>query len=54
MIYVMNSFEFQETDVSFSLKTNCKPKSRKLEKTIPPLIQIASGKLNQWLRFAWK
>ena len=40
MIYISNPFEFQETDVSFSLKTNCKPKSRKLEKTIP-LIQIA-------------
>ena len=24
MIYMINSFEFQETVVSFSLKTNCK------------------------------
>ena len=46
MIYMIDSFEFQETEVSFSLKTNCKPKTRKLEKAIP-LIQIASDKLNQ-------
>ena len=49
MIYMINSFEFQKTSVSFSLKTNCKPKSRKkLEKTMT-LIQIASDTLNQWL-----
>ena len=35
MIYVINSLEFQETNVSFSLNTNKKPKSRKLDKTIP-------------------
>ena len=43
MIYKINSFEFEETDVSFSLNTNNKPKSRKLEKTIR-LIQIVSDK----------
>ena len=43
MIYMINFFEFQETNVSFSLKTICKPKSRKLEKTIR-LILIASDK----------
>ena len=41
MIYMINSFEFQGTSVSFSLNANSKPKSRKLEKTIP-LIQIVS------------
>ena len=40
MIYMINSFEFQGTDGFYSLKTNYKTKSRKLEKTIP-LIQIA-------------
>ena len=34
MIYMINSFEFQETDGFYSLKTNYKHKSRKLEKTI--------------------
>ena len=53
MIYMINSFEFQETDGFQSLKTNYKAKSRKLEKTIP-LIQIALDKLNQWLLIAWK
>ena len=51
MIYAINSFEFQETNVSLSLNTNNKPKSRKLQKTIP-LIQIFSDKLSQWLLFA--
>ena len=36
MIYMINSFEFQETNGFYSLKTKYKPKSRKLEKTIPP------------------
>ena len=57
MIHMINSFEFQETNVnvSSSLKTNYKPKSRKLEKTIP-IIQIAMEKLDQCLLFAcpWK
>ena len=30
MIYMVNALEFQETNVPFSLKTNCRPKSRKL------------------------
>ena len=51
---MINSFEFQESNVSFSLNTNNKPKSRKLEKTIL-LIQIFSDKLGQIeLLFAWK
>ena len=51
MIYIINSFEFRETNVSFSLDTNNKPESRKLERTIP-LIQIVFDKLNrQWLFF---
>ena len=45
MIYMINSFDFQEPDVSFSLKTNCDLEIRKLEKTVP-LIQIDSDKLN--------
>ena len=53
MIYMINSFEFQETNVSFSLDTNNEPKNRKLEKTTQ-LIQIVSDKSNQWLLFAWK
>ena len=51
MNYTISSFEFQETGDSFSLKINCKPESRKLEKTIP-LIQVASDKLDQWLLFS--
>ena len=35
MIYMINSFEFHEIKVSFIQKTNLKPKSRKLEKTMP-------------------
>ena len=53
MIYMINSIEFQETNGFYSLTTDCKPKSRKLEKTVPH-IQIALAKLNQWLLFAWK
>ena len=53
MIYLINSFEFQEINDFYSLKTNFKPKSKKVKKTIP-LIQIASEKLNQWLLFEWK
>ena len=44
MIYMINSFEFQETNFSSSLKANYKLKIRKLEKTVP-LIRIASDKL---------
>ena len=53
MIYMINSFECQENDFSFSLNTNEKPKSTKLEKTIL-LIQIFSDRLSQWLLFVWK
>ena len=35
IIYVISSFEFQKTTISLSPNTNNKPKSRKLEKTIP-------------------
>ena len=48
---MINSFEFQETSISFSLYRNNKPKGRKLERTIP-LIQIVSDKLSQWLLFS--
>ena len=48
IIYVIDSFEFQETNVPFSLNTNNKPISRKLEKTIP-LIKTFSYKISQWL-----
>ena len=51
MIYMINSFEFQETNRFHSLKTSYKPKKRKSEKTIP-LIQTALDKLNEWLLFA--
>ena len=34
MIYMINSFEFQESNGFHSLKTNYKTKSRELEKTI--------------------
>ena len=43
MVYMINPYEFQETDASFSLDTNNKRKSRQFEKTIP-LIQIISDK----------
>ena len=46
MIYMISSFEFQGTNVSFGLDTNNNPKSRKFEGTIP-LIQIVSDKLNR-------
>ena len=44
MIYMINSFELEETNVPSSLKTNCKTKSIESEKRIL-LIQIASDKL---------
>ena len=53
MIYTINSFEFQETDVFLSLNTNNKPKKRKLEKIIA-LFQTVSEKLSQWLPFVWR
>ena len=39
MVCMINFFEFQKTDVSFSINTNNKAKSSRLEKTMS-LIQI--------------
>ena len=44
MVYMINSFEFLESDAHYSLNTKYKPRSRELEKTMP-LIQIVSAKL---------
>ena len=53
MVYMISSLELQKNNVCFSLNTNNKPKSRKLEETMP-VIQIVPHKLNQWLLSVWK
>ena len=41
MVYMTNSFGFQDTNISFSLNINNKPQSNKLQKAT---IQIVSDK----------